>query len=64
MQKKRKAEEEAFIKKVEQFDALPHPEQEKWLQRALAELSPILRGSKKAIRSMAIELCNQRTIRP
>ncbi|MHB8843397.1 MAG: helix-turn-helix domain-containing protein [Nitrospirota bacterium] len=56
--KKRKAEEEAFNKKLEQFDALSHPEQEKWLQRALAELSPVLRGSKKAIRSMAIELCN------
>ncbi len=46
---KRKAEEEAF-------DALPNPEQEKWLQRAFAELSPVLRGSKKAIRCMAIEL--------
>ena len=54
---KRKAEEEAFNKKLEQFDALPHPEQEKWLQQALAELSPVLRGSKNAIRSMAIELC-------
>jgi len=56
---RKKAEEEAFIKKVEQFDALPHPEQEKWLQRALAELSPVLRGSEKVIRSMAIELCNK-----
>jgi hypothetical protein len=55
----RKAEEEAFNKKIEQFDALPQPEQEKWLQRALAELSPILRGSKKAVRGMAIELCNK-----
>ena len=55
---KRKAEEEAFNKKLEQFDSLPHPEQEKWLQRALAELSPVLKGSKKAIRSMAIELCS------
>ncbi len=57
--KKRKAEEEAFNKKIEQFDALPHPEQEKWLQRALAELSSVLRGSKKAVRSMAIELCSK-----
>ena len=56
---KRKAEEEAFNRKLEQFDALPHQEQEKWLQRALAELSPVLRGSKKAIRSMAIELCSK-----
>jgi hypothetical protein len=56
---KRKAEVEAFIKKIEQFDALPHPEQEKWLQRALVELSPVLRGSNKAIRSMAIELCSK-----
>jgi hypothetical protein len=56
---KRKAEEEAFNKKLQQFDALPHPEREKWLQRALAELSPVLKGSKKAIRSMAIELCSK-----
>lgn len=55
----RKAEEEAFNKKIEQFDALPHPEQEKWLKRAFAELSPVLRGSKKAIRGMAIELCSK-----
>ena len=56
---KRKADEEAFNKKIEQFDALPQPEQEKWLQQALAELSPVLRGSRKAIRSMAIELCSK-----
>ncbi|MHB8845761.1 MAG: helix-turn-helix domain-containing protein [Nitrospirota bacterium] len=56
---KRKAEEEALSKKIEQFDALPHPEQEEWVQRALAELSPVLRGSKKAVRSMAIELSNK-----
>ena len=56
---KRKAEEESFNKNIEQFDALPQPEQEKWLQRAFAELSPVLRGSKKAIRRMAIELCNK-----
>ncbi|MHB8845003.1 MAG: helix-turn-helix domain-containing protein [Nitrospirota bacterium] len=56
---KRKAEEEAFKRKIEQFDALPHPEQEKWLQMALAELSPVLRGSKKAIRGMAIELSSK-----
>lgn len=53
---KRKADEEELNKKIEQFDALPHQEQEKWLQRAFAELSPVLRGSKKAIRCMAIEL--------
>jgi hypothetical protein len=53
---KRKVEEEAFNRKIEQFDTLSHPEQEKWLQRALAELPPVLRGSKKAVRSMAIEL--------
>ncbi|MEK6743281.1 MAG: hypothetical protein AABZ15_06720 [Nitrospirota bacterium] len=56
---KRKAEEEAFNEKIERFDALPNPEQEKWLQRAFAELSPVLRGSKKAIRCMAIELCSR-----
>ncbi|MHB8844982.1 MAG: helix-turn-helix domain-containing protein [Nitrospirota bacterium] len=55
---RRKVEEEVFNRKIEQFDALPHPEQEKWLQRALTELSPVLRGSKRAIRSMAIELCS------
>ena len=58
---KRKAEEEVFNKKIEQFDALPHPEQEKWLQRAFVELSPVLRGSKKAVRSMAIELCSSKS---
>lgn len=56
---RRKAEEETFNKKLEQFYALPHSEQEKWLQQALAELSPVLRGSRKAIRNMAIELCNK-----
>ncbi len=56
---KRKAEEEAFNNKIEQFNALPQQEQEKWLQRALAELSPVLRGSKKAVRGMAIELCSK-----
>ena len=56
---KKKAEEESYNKKLQQFDALPHPEQEKWLRRALAELSPVLRGSKRAIRSMAIELCHK-----
>ena len=56
---KRKTEEEVFSKKIAQFDALPHSEQEKWLQRALAELSPVLRGSKRAIKSMAIELCSK-----
>ena len=57
-EEKRKAGEEAFKIKIAQFDALPHPIQEKWLQMALAELSPVLRDSKKAIRSMAIELCS------
>jgi hypothetical protein len=56
---KRKAEEEVFNKRIEQFETLSQPEQEKWLQRALAELSPVLRGSKKAIMSMAIELCSK-----
>jgi hypothetical protein len=56
---KRKAEEVAFNKKIEQFDALPHSEQERLLQQALAGLSPVLRGSKKAVRSMAIELCSK-----
>ena len=56
---KRKAEEEALNEKFEQFDALPHSEQERWLQRALVELSPVLRGSRRAIRIMAIELCHK-----
>lgn len=56
---KRKTEEEAFNKKLDQFDALPHPEKEKWLRQASAELPSVLRGSKKAIRSMAIELCHK-----
>jgi hypothetical protein len=56
---KRKAEEESFNKKLRQFDALSHPEQEKWLQRALAELSPVLRESNRALRNVAIELCSK-----
>lgn len=36
---KRRAEEDAV-----KFDALLNPEQEKWIQPALADLSPVLRG--------------------
>ncbi len=54
---KRKTDEEAFNKKVAQFDNLPEQDQEKWLRRARTELSPSLKNSKSAVRSMAIELC-------
>jgi hypothetical protein len=57
---KRKADEEAYNKKVAQFDALPQVDQERWLEQARTELSAPLKGSKKAARSMAIELCNKR----
>jgi len=53
---KRKAEEVAFNKKIEQFDALPHPEQEKWLKRARIGLPSVLKSSNKAMRFRAIEL--------
>jgi len=51
-----KAEEEAFNKKIEQFDALPHPEQEMWLKRARIGLPSVLKSSNKAMRFRAIEL--------
>ncbi len=57
--KKKEAEEEAFNAKVAQFDALPLHDQDKWLKRARTELSPSLKGFKKAVRIMAIELCSK-----
>ena len=56
-EKKKGAEEEVYSQKVAHFDALAQQDQEGWLKRARNELSPVLRSSKSALRSMAIELC-------
>jgi hypothetical protein len=53
---KQKAEEEAYSRKVAEFDALPEQEQEVWCNRAKSTLSSVLRNFKYAIRSTAIEL--------
>jgi hypothetical protein len=55
---KRKAEEEAYSRKAEQFDTLRR-KTGKWLNRAKAALSSVLRTSKYAVRSTAIELCSR-----
>ncbi len=54
---KREDEEEAFNKKIAQFDTLSQQDQEDWLIRARNELPPALKSSKSALRSIAIELC-------
>lgn len=54
---KRETEEVAYNKKAAQFDTLPQQEQERWLKLARTELSSALKGSKSAVRSMALELC-------
>jgi hypothetical protein len=55
----RKAEDEAYNRRAEQFDALPEKDQEMWLHSAKAALPPVLRTRKYAIRSKAIELCSR-----
>lgn len=55
---KRISEEEAYNKKVTLFEALPQHDQEMWLKRARTDLSPALKSSQNAVRSMAIELCS------
>jgi hypothetical protein len=56
---KRKAEDEAYNRRAEQFDALPEQDREMWLSRAKEALSPVLRTSKCAVRSTAIGLCSR-----
>ena len=56
---KRKADEEACNKKAALFDALHQRDKEIWLDRAKSELSPAVRNSKQAVRSMAVELYNK-----
>jgi hypothetical protein len=53
---KKKAEEEAYNRIAAEFDALPEQDKEIWVNRAKAKLSPVLRSSKYAVRSIAIEL--------
>jgi FtsZ-interacting cell division protein YlmF len=53
---KKKAEEEAYNRIAAEFDALPEQDKEMWVNRAKAKLSPVLRSSKYAVRSIAIEL--------
>ena len=52
----RKAEQEDYSRKVALFDALPEQDREMWLDRARAELSDALKGSKYAVKSKAIDL--------
>jgi hypothetical protein len=53
---KKKAEEEAYSRLAAEFDALPEQDKEVLVNRAKAKLSPVLRGFKYSVRSMAIEL--------
>ncbi len=55
----RKDQEEAYRRMVEQFDALPEPDREMWLNQARSTVAPVLRNFKYAVRSKAIELCNR-----
>jgi hypothetical protein len=55
-EQKTKAEEEAYRKKSQQFDALPEEDRKQWLERARATMHPNLRNSKIAARSIAINL--------
>jgi hypothetical protein len=55
----RKAEEDTYNRRAEQFDALPEKDREMWLSRAKSALQPVLRTSKHAVRSKAIELSSR-----
>ena len=51
-----KAEEEAFRKMCDKFDALPDADREKWFEKARATMHPNFRGAKIALRSIALSL--------
>ena len=55
----RKAEEDTYNRRAEQFDALPEKDREMWLSRAKSALQSVLRTSKHAVRSKAIELSSR-----
>ena len=55
-QEKAKAEEDAYRKKSEEFDALPEEERNQWLEKARATMHSNLGNAKIATRSIAISL--------
>jgi Helix-turn-helix domain len=55
-EEKAKAEEEAFRKICDKFDALPDEEREQWMEKARATMHPNFRGAKIALRSIALSL--------
>ena len=59
---KEKAEKDAYAKKAALFDALNQADKEIWLDRARSKLSPAVKNSRVAVRSMAVELYNKREL--
>lgn len=56
VEEKTRAEEAAYRRKAEEFDALPEEERNQWLEEARATMHPNLRNAKIATRSIAISL--------